>query len=702
MAMDTDSPNLGRDALKAIENARNISNDFAKSFQIANNLSNSTKEKMKEIVSVVKEHNDLESQISALIEKRDAFIENEVKLGRKISKIALDMLDTQIALLKKSKEQKDNLEKQKELYKELKGELAGVLGGSEDIAEIFKTGGIFALGAKAAISSFEKMGESFSNIAGTAFDMVKTLGLSVGDAAKLGGEISKANFSMTGLIYGSDAVAESSKALADQYGNANMATSNMIKGVTQLSALTGDAASAVDLALAYQNAGIAASDVVSNIKEIAGSVGVNANKVAKEMAENEDLIVNATEQELALNTRLTAELVKQGATREGIRQSAKSLMDVENSIQQANKIALLTGKQVNVSRLTEAAMMARTAEGADNKLRAQNDLLTALKDELGVNGNISDQSDVTIEAMESLTGLSKEQLLNMEKVGMANKNNNNFLEESNAFLQATLGTTLTLGQSLASGALELAKMVAQAMIFNKVMTGSSGFGNMFKGKGGGGVSDIVPGGGGTGVGGGNVGSIGKSIGSTGRGVGSAMQGIAVGFKSFASPQVALGVGVVTAGIVGLGFALKLAAPGIIAIGKAIGEVIGSIGDFIVKIATPETANGLLSLAPAFAALGLAFIPLAVGLAAMTPVIPTLVALVALGAGIALIANALNGGGGGSITETSDDRKQSDPLLEEIRGLRADIKNQPINVILNNKIVGEINRSSRAINSYVNK
>ena len=639
--------------------------------------------------------NKLTQQIAENEQQINDYIENSVEITN-------DLIERNNKLINLGDERIQSQEKLNQLTEELKKELAGVLGGSEDIAEIFKTGGIFALGAKAAISSFEKMGESFSNIAGTAFDMVKTLGLSVGDAAKLGGEISKANFSMTGLIYGSDAVAESSKALADQYGNANMATSNMIKGVTQLSALTGDAASAVDLALAYQNAGIAASDVVSNIKEIAGGVGINANKVAKEMAENEDLIVNATEQELALNTRLTAELVKQGATREGIRQSAKSLMDVENSIQQANKIALLTGKQVNVSRLTEAAMMARTAEGADNKLRAQNDLLTALKDELGVNGNISDQSDVTIEAMESLTGLSKEQLLNMEKVGMANKNNNNFLEESNAFLQATLGTTLTLGQSLASGALELAKMVAQAMIFNKVMTGSSGFGNMFKGGGGGGVSDIVPGVGDTSVGGGKVGSIGKSIGSTGRGIGSAMKGIAVGFKSFASPQVALGVGVVTAGIVGLGFALKLAAPGIIAIGKAIGEVIGSIGDFIVKIATPETANGLLSLAPAFAALGLAFIPLAVGLAAMTPVIPTLVALVALGAGIALIANALNGGGGGSITETSDDRKQSDPLLEEIRGLRADIKNQPINVVLNNKIVGEINRSSRAINSYVNK
>jgi hypothetical protein len=703
MAMDTDSPNLGRDALKAIENARNISNDFAKSFQIANNLSNSTKEKMKEIVSVVKEHNDLETQISALIQKRDAFIENEVKLGRKVSKIALDMLDTQIALLKKSKEQEDNLEKQKELYKELKGELAGVLGGSEDIAEIFKTGGILALGAKAAISSFEKMGESFSNIFGTAFDMVKTLGLSVGDAAKLGGELGKANFSMTGLIYGSEATAEAAQALADQYGNAGMATSDMIKGVTQLSALTGDAASAVDLALAYENAGIAASDVKANIQEIAGGVGVNANKVAKEMAENQDLIVNATEQELALNTRLTAELVKQGVTRESIKSSSKSLMDIENNIQQANKFRLMTGKQLDVQALTGAAVQLRTARGTENKLEAEKNLLNVIKEQMGAQENYSQMSYEEQEIVQNMLGMDHERLLTMEKSNQAFDLNTKLLEEGSAFMGAITAGATSAGAGIGAMTLELVKMVAQAMIFNKVMTGSSGFGNMFKGKGGGGgVSDIVPGVGDTSVDGGKVGSIGKSIGSTGRGVGSAMKGIAVGFKSFAAPQVALGVGVVTAGIIGLGFALKLAAPGIIAIGKAIGEVIGSIGDFIVKIATPETANGLLSLAPAFAALGLAFIPLAVGLAAMTPVIPTLVALVALGAGIALIANALNGGEGVSITETSDDRKQSDPLLEEIRGLRADIKNQPINVVLNNKIVGEINRSSRAINSYVNK
>jgi hypothetical protein len=186
----------------------------------------------------------------------------------------------------------------------------------------------------------------------------------------------------------------------------------------------------------------------------------------------------------------------------------------------------------------------------------------------------------------------------------------------------------------------------------------------------------------------------------GSGVGCALKGIAGGFAAFGNPQTIAGVAIITGAIIGLGFALKLAAPGIEAIGKAIATVIGGIGDFITKIATPETATGLLHLAPAFAALGLSFLPLAIGLAAITPVLPTLVALVALGAGIALIANALNGGGASETTTSNT--KQSDPLLEEIRGLRADIKAQPINVVLNNKIVGEINRGSRAINSYVNK
>jgi len=81
--------------------------------------------------------------------------------------------------------------------------------------------------------------------------------------------------------------------------------------------------------------------------------------------------------------------------------------------------------------------------------------------------------------------------------------------------------------------------------------------------------------------------------------------------------------------------------------------------------------------------------------------PELLALVALGAGIALIANALGYGGGSSET-TSSDTKKSDPLIEAIEKLGKDIREQPINVVLDNTIVGKINRASRASNSFVNK
>jgi hypothetical protein len=151
-------------------------------------------------------------------------------------------------------------------------------------------------------------------------------------------------------------------------------------------------------------------------------------------------------------------------------------------------------------------------------------------------------------------------------------------------------------------------------------------------------------------------------------------------------------------------AMLVMAAALFVFGKAIQEIAVGVG-MLEKL--PAIFTPLASLAGGLALFGLAMTPfsagliqLAAGLAILSPVLPQLLALVALGAGIALIANALNGGG--SSETTTSNTKQSDPLLEEIKGLRADIKSQPINVVLNGKIVGEINKGSRAINSYVNK
>ena len=87
------------------------------------------------------------------------------------------------------------------------------------------------------------------------------------------------------------------------------------------------------------------------------------------------------------------------------------------------------------------------------------------------------------------------------------------------------------------------------------------------------------GGGGGGGGGGIPGGAGKKMMGMGRG----MKGLAVGMRAFANPMVIAGVAVVTAAIMGIGFALKLAAPGIEAFGLAIKSVFEGIGAIVESV-----------------------------------------------------------------------------------------------------------------------
>ena len=68
-----------------------------------------------------------------------------------------------------------------------------------------------------------------------------------------------------------------------------------------------------------------------------------------------------------------------------------------------------------------------------------------------------------------------------------------------------------------------------------------------------------------------------------------MKALAVGVRAFASPMVIAGLAVITAAIIGIGFALKLAAPGIEAFGKAIKSVFEGIAA-VVKAVGDSIAN----------------------------------------------------------------------------------------------------------------
>jgi hypothetical protein len=181
-------------------------------------------------------------------------------------------------------------------------------------------------------------------------------------------------------------------------------------------------------------------------------------------------------------------------------------------------------------------------------------------------------------------------------------------------------------------------------------------------------------------------SKGGGMGGMMKGMGAGMKGMASGFAAFANPATLLGLAAITAGIIGIGYALKVAAPGIESLGKAIGSIvesignavktiIGGLGDFFMKVssvATPELALSVLGLAGGFYALTGSLAAFAIaGIAA----IPAMLAVSAFGAASGL----LDLGGDSGSSGDSD-------LINEIKGLRDDLISGKVGVYLDGKKV----------------
>ncbi len=78
---------------------------------------------------------------------------------------------------------------------------------------------------------------------------------------------------------------------------------------------------------------------------------------------------------------------------------------------------------------------------------------------------------------------------------------------------------------------------------------------------------------------------GAGAGSVLKNLGAGLRQLAVGFRAFANPMVAAGVGVITLAVIGLGVALRIAAPGIVAVGAAIKSVLEGVASIVVAIGT---------------------------------------------------------------------------------------------------------------------
>jgi len=739
-----------RNIQKELSDAHDALNTFKNQLKSATGQTGDLSAELKKVVNDITDSSDISEQLVSYQEAITTYIAEQVKNQKNIEEKVLEAFEIQIKTLEGKKKQIDLEIEIKESIEESKDELLETLGASKELNKLLVGGGAIAIGFMAVTEAIDAAKESLTELFEKSWHLTHSIGLSYGNAVKFSAQLTKARFSMTRLLYGQEAVDDAAESLVEQYGNVNMATDKMIQSVTKLSELSGlSSDSAVDMAMYFKAAGVEVDNIKHILKDIAEEEGVSVNFVAKEFMENEELLIGATKDELNLLAKRSAKLAKEGKSRRDILSSAKQLLDIENLVNESNKIRLLTGKQINMNELAAAAMNVRIASGKEEKVKAEEELNRLIQEEIDKLGGVENMSQIVLESFESSIGTSKEQLLQIEKMKTSYSAFGNEVEDTNGLFASLTSVFGTVGEFLIGSASGFGQLILQAALFSFFMGGPvlKSFGlvlgaiksgivaaGSFIAKllgikaaqttvaaGGAAASTVAAGGGAaastlaSGVGGNNFAGTGsrqaqamaQNRGPGGRFSGGfkpppgptsdvkqakAMGGMATSLLKGAAAMLLMAAALFVfakamqemknVGVEELGMAIAsilVMAGGLVLLGKVAGEIlIGAaamlvmaaalfvFGKAIQEIAVgvgmleklPAIFTPLASLAGGLALFGLAMTPfslgliqLAAGLAVITPVLPTLLALVALGAGIALIANAL-GYGGGSSEESS--------------------------------------------------
>ena len=379
---------------------------------------------------------------------------------------------------------------------------------------------------------------------------------------------------------------------------------------------------------------------------------------------------------------------KLGVNMATVSKMADSLLDFESSINDQMEAQMLTGKSINTDKAREMALNGDLAgmqkeivsqvgsEAEFNRLNVVQ--RQAMAKAFGV--SVQDLSSMVAnqEKLNNMTDAQKQtQDIIAKLMEFAGKAMTGFLSAGKALLPVVAGigvamlvafypiTLAVLGiTAIGAGFNYLNKQVPMLGTFlgvalglitafkvQSMLAGKSLGGGMLSGAKSlvGGLKDKLTGGSAAASVSGKGGGMGSSIAKSGKGMGAGLKGLSKGVGAVANPKVLLGLAALTLAVIGIGYALKLAAPGIKAFGEAMGGIIqsvgsalvgiiGAIGDFGVKlmtIASPTVALGLFATAGGFGALAASMAAFsAAGLLAIP-------AMIAVGA-----FNAVTGGGEG--------------------------------------------------------
>jgi len=447
-----------------------------KNAQTTKALSNEAIGLKEQLLKKLESEESVTGQINAVQEAIDGMLKEQIERGEEVNQHYIDQLDSLKSHLEKNKEIALVEQERNNLNEAGKGILKGLLGINSDIEEAVVSGGMKVLFLNKA---FENVSKNVSRMVDGVKEGVTQLGLSVGESMHLQANIEKASFSLTGFLYGSEAVASAAKAITAEYGNVNAATTDLIKGVTEVSVLTGDATSALKLTEAFESAGIPADEVADTIKDISKEAGVSATMAVKGLEGQMSRLVGASEEELELIIKGNAELQKRGMTMSEIEGLANNMLDIESSMRSEAKARAMLGRDIGANEMRSLSARLMTTTDAKERAKIEREMSDLLLEQAGTAEEFNNLSLVQQNTLAEAYGMSREELAT--KIQTADKQKE--LTEKYGKYADEVQRAKDLGVMVLSGAkslvIEMVKVAAKAAVMNVMMGKDSGIGNFF-------------------------------------------------------------------------------------------------------------------------------------------------------------------------------------------------------------------------------
>jgi hypothetical protein len=200
------------------------------------------------------------------------------------------------------------------------------------------------------------------------------LGMSMGQAAQLGKNIGIASIQSVAMGGSVKATKESAAALVTEFGSIGAVTSDLIADTAQLVDKYGVGAdSAAKLMRQFKAAegstGRTAAETGEMVANMAKAANVPIGKVMEDMAGNSETFAKYTDGSVDQMAKMAISAKQLGLEMSTVAKISDNLLDIDSSMEAEMEASVLLGKQINMSKARELALAGKINEAASEAMK---------------------------------------------------------------------------------------------------------------------------------------------------------------------------------------------------------------------------------------------------------------------------------------------------------------------------------------------